>query len=126
MGGLCSRSSTVDNAPSVSLQHVNGHLNHASLSSHSKQSSTAPSSIRETVDKQVGDPFSFPVISTVSNGLSSDDINDGIPHLSRVSSQKSSSTKSKQAAVAKVLLETSIDLLFRLSFSNSFVKNTRN
>ncbi|KAE8683396.1 Surfeit locus protein 5 subunit 22 of Mediator complex [Hibiscus syriacus] len=87
MGGLCSRRSTVDNAPSGGFPHVNGHFGQGV----------------DNAGMELREPFSFPEISTVPYDMNLDDIiNDGIPRLSRVPSNKSRSTKSKQAAVAKV------------------------
>ncbi|CAH8254144.1 unnamed protein product [Arabidopsis lyrata] len=111
MGGLCSRSSSVNNAPGGSFAHVNGHLNNSNGSEVNFQSSgegggekdvADPSPVRENVDtnnKHTSESFSFPI---VSGGSHPQNIEDGIPRLSRVLSQKSRSTKSRQAAVAKV------------------------
>ncbi|KAF5445145.1 hypothetical protein F2P56_034215 [Juglans regia] len=109
MGGICSRSRrstvddiNVDNATDVNFQHANGHSNDGagmdfpSRALPEKINSHDPSPVGEVVDKQLREP------SVVSYGLHPDDINDGIPHLSRVLSNKSRSIKSKQAAVAKV------------------------
>ncbi|GLT29880.1 hypothetical protein SLA2020_047160 [Shorea laevis] len=109
MGGLCSRRSTVENAPVGGFRRANGHFAHGSafvcqsrelpakINSHSN-----PSPAGENEDKQLRDPFYFPETSAVPYGTSLEDIDDGIPRLSRALSQKSRSTKSKQAAVAKV------------------------
>ncbi|XP_021688615.1 protein PSK SIMULATOR 1 isoform X2 [Hevea brasiliensis] len=108
MGGLCSRSSSVDNAPSGGFPHVNGHFNASGLVYQSRElkinSNTTPSPVGENVEnKQVREPCSFPEVNVVpAYGISADDIDDGIPRLSRALSNKSRSTKSKQAAVAKV------------------------
>lgn len=111
MGGLCSRSSSVNNAPGGSFAHVNGHLNNSNGSEVNFQSSgegggekdvADPSPVRENVDnnnKHTSESLSFPI---VSGGSHPQNIEDGIPRLSRVLSQKSRSTKSRQAAVAKV------------------------
>ncbi|XP_040998511.1 protein PSK SIMULATOR 1-like isoform X1 [Juglans microcarpa x Juglans regia] len=109
MGGICSRSRrstvdevNVDNATGVNFPHANGHSNNgAGMDFQSrvlpeKINSHDPSPVGEVVDKQLREP------NVVSYGLHPDDINDGIPHLSRVLSNKSRSIKSKQAAVAKV------------------------
>ncbi|EEF28360.1 protein PSK SIMULATOR 1 [Ricinus communis] len=98
MGGLCSRSSTVDNAPGGGFPHLNGHFNGSSLVYQSRElkinSNTTPSPVVENVEnKQVREPLSFP------DGINPDDFNEGIPHLSR---NKSRSTKSKQAKVSEV------------------------
>lgn len=115
MGGICSRTArftvndvTVDNAPGRSFTHANGHANDESgmdfqspalpgkINSHS-----TPSPLGER-DKQLRDPYSNLETNVVSCGLSQEEITDGIPRMSRVLSHKSRSTKSKQAAVAKV------------------------
>uniref|UniRef100_A0A5B6ZQU4 DUF668 domain-containing protein n=1 Tax=Davidia involucrata TaxID=16924 RepID=A0A5B6ZQU4_DAVIN len=109
MGGLCSRRSTEDRSTAGSFPHVNGHFNYGSGIVHQSRglpmqenSHSAPSSIREGMDKQLREPFSFPEVNANSYGMNPDDINDGIPRLSRALSNKSRSTKSKQVAVAKV------------------------
>ncbi|XVF37252.1 hypothetical protein REPUB_Repub19eG0130600 [Reevesia pubescens] len=112
MGGLCSRRSTVDNAPGGGFPHVNGHFGLGSglvfqtreLPAKINTNSTPPltEANADNTEKESREPFSFPEISTVPYGMSPDDINDGIPRLSRALSNKSRSTKSKQAAVAKV------------------------
>ncbi|XP_031247138.1 uncharacterized protein LOC116104852 [Pistacia vera] len=108
MGGLCSRSANVDNAPGESFPSVNGHFNYGSTLVYQSRelkvnSNSTPSPIGENVDdKQLREPFSFPGGSAVPYGAYPDDINDGIPRLSRALSHKSRSTKSKQVAVAKV------------------------
>ncbi|KAJ4823047.1 DNAJ domain protein [Turnera subulata] len=100
MGGLCSRSSTVDNAPGGGFPHMNG------LVYQSRElkldSNITPSPVGDNVDnKQLREPFSFPDINVVPYGMGMDDVDDGIPRMSRVLSNKSRSAKSKQAA-AKV------------------------
>ncbi|OMO53948.1 hypothetical protein CCACVL1_28184 [Corchorus capsularis] len=112
MGGLCSRRSTVDNAPGGGFPQVNGHFGRGSgmvfqtreLPAKINTNSTPPLAEvnADNADKEPREPFSFPEVNTVPYGMSPDDINDGIPRLSRVLSNKARSTKSKQAAVAKV------------------------
>ncbi|XP_022773500.1 uncharacterized protein LOC111315766 [Durio zibethinus] len=111
MGGLCSRRSTLDNAPSGGFPHVNGHIGRVpgfvfqtrELPTRiNTNSNPLPEDNSDNADKELREPFSFPEISTVPYGMSPDDIDDRIPHLSRALSNKSRSTKSKQAAVAKV------------------------
>lgn len=107
MGGLCSRSSSVNNAPGGSFAHVNGHLNNGSevnfQSGDGGHKDADPSPVREIVDnKHTSESFSFPNLNIASGGSHPQNIEDGIPRLSRVLSQKSRSTKSRQAAVAKV------------------------
>lgn len=110
MGGLCSRSSTVDNAPGGSFPHANGHLSHGSGIVY--QSRGLPPELTRNLtaspigggmdNKQLREPLSAPEMERVSYGVNPDDIDDGIPRLSRALSHKSRSTKSKQVAVAKV------------------------
>nr|KYP51034.1 hypothetical protein KK1_027079 [Cajanus cajan] len=115
MGGICSRSwkatvdgVAVDNALSGSSRHANGHANDEHGMAY--QSIGLPRSIDnnssnvlpdddDDLDKHQRESFSFTGLENVSYGLSADDINDGIPHLSRALSHKS---KSKQAAVSEV------------------------
>lgn len=106
MGGLCSRSANVDNAPGESFPSVNGHFNHGSALVYQSRelkvnSNSTPSPVGESVDdKQLREPFSFAGSSAVQYGAYPDDINDGIPRLPRALSHKS--TRSKQVAAAKV------------------------
>ncbi|GAB2291199.1 DNAJ domain protein [Dionaea muscipula] len=113
MGGLCSRSATVENVPSSNYSQFNGHHSSGSglvLECHSLpgkgNDNSISSSVGEVVDKQLQDPFSFHVSPYIMNsnpdGMSLDDINDGIPRLSREFSYKWRSTRSSEVAVAKV------------------------
>ncbi|KAF8376974.1 hypothetical protein HHK36_030346 [Tetracentron sinense] len=108
MGGICSRSSTVDNASSGSFQHANGHGDHGTgMGSQSRGSSSitnsslTPPPMGESMEKELREPVSLPEMNTAAYGSSQGDIDDGIPSLSRSQSHKSISTKSKQTAVAK-------------------------
>lgn len=109
MGGICSRRSTEDNASGGAFPQVNGHSSNDSggvyqsreLVAQANNCNSAPSLVPESTDKKLREPFSFPNVNAASYGLSIDDINDGIPRLSRALSNKSRST-SKAAAVAKV------------------------
>lgn len=116
MGSICSRSKkstaggvAIDNGVNESSRHANGHSNNESRVGHQSHglpgkidsNSTLPP-VDDDMDRQVRESFSFPEMGKVSYGPSADDINDGIPHLSRALSHKSRSTKSKQAAVTKV------------------------
>lgn len=129
MGGICSRTrrSPVDNAilndsHGGFYSHTNGHSDTRSRALPTKVNvNSTPSPVGDGLDKELQDPFSFPEVNTAPYGLCSDDINDGIPQLSRALSHKSRSTKSKQAAVAKVFLN--LVVLFSLSFSLSFPFN---
>ncbi|CAL9020781.1 unnamed protein product [Prunus brigantina] len=110
MGGMCSKSRrstvddvTVNNAPSGSIPTANGHSSNGSRGLPPKvNTNSTPSPVSDGMDKKLRDPFMLPETnSMVPYGLITDDVNDGIPHLSRALSQKNRSTKSKQA-VAKV------------------------
>ncbi|XP_059630869.1 protein PSK SIMULATOR 1 [Cornus florida] len=105
MGGFCSRRSTEDGSSGGNLSHVNGHFNYSSgmvYQAAQANNNSMPSPVGESMGKQLREPFSFPEMNPISNGINPDDVNDGIPRLSRALSNKSRSTKSKQAAVAKV------------------------
>lgn len=108
MGGICSRSSSVNNAPGGSFPHVNGHLNNEPEEVNFQSGEHGPkdgdlSPVRENVDdKPPSESFSFPNLNNPPGGSHPQNIEDGIPRFSRVLSQKSRSTKSRQAAVAKV------------------------
>ncbi|GER27476.1 hypothetical protein STAS_03182 [Striga asiatica] len=107
MGGLCSRRSTDDTVLSTALPHVNGRLSYGSGIIYQsrglgvKEDNNTPTDV-EVKDRELREPFSFPELSSVPPGSNFDDFNDGIPRLSRVSSDKSRSTRSKQVAMAKV------------------------
>lgn len=115
MGGLCSRSSTVDNAPSGSFPHVNGHLSHGSGILY--QSRGLPPDLTHSLtaspvgggmdNKPLREPLTVPEMDRVSYGSNQNDIDDGIPRLPRALSNKSRSTKSKQVAVTKVSMKLS-------------------
>ncbi|XP_042495917.1 protein PSK SIMULATOR 1-like, partial [Macadamia integrifolia] len=111
MGGICSRSSSVDNAPSRSSPHANGHLiEHGSRVAYQSRelllkddNKFTPSSSREGMEKQL-EEFSFQEVTANPNPYESNHdyiIDDGIPRLSRALSQKCRSTKSK-AKVSEV------------------------
>ncbi|XP_038695606.1 protein PSK SIMULATOR 1-like isoform X2 [Tripterygium wilfordii] len=108
MGGLCSKRSNVDNASSGCFSHVHGCVNNGSgLVFQSREikinSNAAPYTVGGNVDnKELREPFSSQEMNAAPNAVSLDDINDGIPRLSRALSHSSRSTKSKQVAVAKV------------------------
>lgn len=120
MGSICSKSKNsvlggavvVDNGGvSERSRQANGHC--SDVSGVNYQSQDIPGKVKsdhvlssvddndDDVDRQVRESFSFPE-REVSHVASVDDINDGIPHLSRVLSYKSRSSKSKQAAATKV------------------------
>ncbi|CAA0809808.1 Protein of unknown function (DUF668 [Striga hermonthica] len=105
MGGLCSRRSTDDTALADALSHVNGRLSYGSGIIYqarvldTKEDNNTPSDV-EISDRESREPFSYPA--------NFDEFNDGIPRLSRALSDKSRSTRSKQAAIAKVSEVSSI------------------
>ncbi|RDX86817.1 hypothetical protein CR513_31801, partial [Mucuna pruriens] len=118
MGGICSRSwkatvdgVAVDNALSGSSRHANGHANNESGMAYQSiglprsvdsNSNVLPDDDDDDLDKRelfTPDMFSGAAPENVSYGMSADDINDGIPRLSRTLSHKSRLAKSKQAAV---------------------------
>lgn len=128
MGGVCSRTrrTTADdisgnNGYDGGFAHANGHSNSEPVMGYqsrglpSKISDSTPAAVDDGMNKQLREPFSFPEVNVVTYGL--DDINDGIPRLSRTLSQKSRSTKSRQAAVAKVNKST-----FYLQLYNLFLE----
>ncbi|KAH1191354.1 hypothetical protein GmHk_20G058645 [Glycine max] len=113
MGGICSRSwkatvdgVAVDNALSRSSGHANGHANNepgmAYQSIGLRRSADSNANVLPDddddgdLDKPQRESFSFTGRENVSYGSSVDDINDGIPRLSRALSHKS---RSKQAVV---------------------------
>lgn len=109
MGGLCSRRSTDESALHGTFQHVNGHLSYSSGMVYQSRglpmqdnNAATQSPAGESMDKQLNEPFSFPGVNTIPQGTDFDDINDGIPRLSRALSNKSRSTRTKQVAVSKV------------------------
>ncbi|XP_060198210.1 protein PSK SIMULATOR 1-like isoform X2 [Lycium barbarum] len=110
MGGLCSRRATVDSTTDGGILYLNGHLNYGAgifyqLHGLPKQPNCDPtqSPAGESADKQLSEPvLSFPEVNVISRGVPMDDVDDGIPRLSRALSNKSRSTRSKQVAIAKV------------------------
>lgn len=108
MGGLCSRRATVEG---VSTPQRNSHISYGAgtvyqsrgLATHVNANCVGSNDV-ESSDKQPNDQqfFSFPEIDGIHNGTHMDDIDDGIPRLSRTFSQKSRSRRSRQAAMAKV------------------------
>ncbi|XP_042507446.1 protein PSK SIMULATOR 1 [Macadamia integrifolia] len=110
MGGLCSRRSTVDDAPSGSSSHVNGHLlDHESgvaCQSHElhlkEGNNLTPPSCGEGMEKQLREFLSPDLKRNPYGSNPVDVIDDGIPRLSRALSRESRPTKSKPVAVAKV------------------------
>lgn len=103
MGGLCSRSSTVDNAPSGSFLQPKDLVDPVSHEVQKKRDGalTAPTS-GENMDKNVPEPFSFPAVSANVYGSNQNNVEDGIPRLPRSLSHKSRSMKNRPGAVTKV------------------------
>ncbi|XP_057424214.1 protein PSK SIMULATOR 1 isoform X1 [Lotus japonicus] len=109
MGGICSRSwkatvdgVAVDNALDGSSRNANGHANNEPGTTYQTGHINSNSNLRpidDESDKHQRESFSFSALDKVSYGTSGDDINDGIPSLSRALSHKSRSTRSRQAAV---------------------------
>uniref|UniRef100_A0A1D1YL52 Zinc finger protein Pegasus n=1 Tax=Anthurium amnicola TaxID=1678845 RepID=A0A1D1YL52_9ARAE len=107
MGGLCSKRSAVDKSPSESTLHANGLRDPESLAfqtggySGKTPDSLNPPNVRRNVEKKFGDqPFSFSErMAPASRNMDASETRE--PQLSRALSQKSGSTKSKQAAPAK-------------------------
>lgn len=98
----------MDNAPSGSLANVDGS---SSTDSNVHRSGGMPkkgndistlSSGGEVGDEELREPSSASAENAHSRSLSSEDLSDGIPRLSRALSQKSRSNRSKQVTVAKV------------------------
>ncbi|XP_022894817.1 uncharacterized protein LOC111409111 [Olea europaea var. sylvestris] len=109
MGGLCLRRSTDDGALAGTFPHVNGHFSYGSGLVYQssgfdvrENSSSVEAPSKVSTDKQLREPISFPELNAISHATNIDDINDGIPRLSRALSNKSRSTRSKQVAIAKV------------------------
>ncbi|KAL3830263.1 hypothetical protein ACJIZ3_019065 [Penstemon smallii] len=106
MGGLCSRRSTDDGALVGALPRVNGHFTYGpGIVYHSRGLNIQENNVtpnEDVTDKKLKEPFSFPDLHVVPHVTEFDDINDGIPRLSRTLSSKSRSTRPKQVAIAKV------------------------
>lgn len=108
MGGICSRRSTDEARLADAISHVNGHINYArpKLVYQSNGLDVGDKNTpdnAEATDNHTKESFSFPELSGhLSQGSNLDDINDGIPRLPRSLSDKYRSSRSKQAAIAKV------------------------
>ncbi|RWR85303.1 ikzf5 [Cinnamomum micranthum f. kanehirae] len=110
MGGLCSRSSTVNNFPSGSIPPGNGHAIHGSSTyqphgfSLEGETKMTPPSAMENMDKQLQEPFSFSdgISPGCGNNGSRLGLEPGEPQMSRALSNKSRSTKSKSAAAGRI------------------------
>ncbi|MCE5167026.1 hypothetical protein HAX54_034114, partial [Datura stramonium] len=108
MGGLCSKRATAESTTDGGIPYVNGYLDYGAGIDQSHrfptQSNSDPmqSPAGESIDKQLTGPaLSFPEANAISHGVPMDDVDDGIPRLSRTLSNKSRSTRSKQVAIAK-------------------------
>ncbi|KAK9095928.1 hypothetical protein Sjap_021425 [Stephania japonica] len=97
MGGICSRRSTVENAPSGSFPQPNGYIGNGGIEA-KRDSILTPPIVGEGMDKLSADSFSFPDMNANSLVNIQNDIDDGIPRLPRALSHKSRSTKSKPSA----------------------------
>ncbi|XP_016434990.1 protein PSK SIMULATOR 1-like [Nicotiana tabacum] len=105
MGGICSRRSAAESTTDGGIPHSNGagvvypsHRLPTHINSDPMQSPAG-----ESTDNQLSESaLSFPEVNRISRGAPMDDIYDGIPRLSRDLSNKSTSTRSKQVAIAKV------------------------
>ncbi|KAH0716199.1 hypothetical protein KY284_009104 [Solanum tuberosum] len=108
MGGLCSRRATADSTTDRGIPHVNGHLNYGAGTVYQSrglpiQLSSDPMQSPAGESQQLTEPaLSYPEMNDISLGIPMDDVDDGIPILSRVLSNKSRSARSKQVAIAKV------------------------
>ncbi|KAH0777758.1 hypothetical protein KY290_009169 [Solanum tuberosum] len=108
MGGLCSRRATADSTTDRGIPHVNGHLDYGAGTVYQSrglpiQLSSDPMQSPAGESQQLTEPaLSYPEMNDISLGIPMDDVDDGIPILSRVLSNKSRSARSKQVAIAKV------------------------
>ncbi|KAM3305938.1 protein PSK SIMULATOR 1 [Capsicum chacoense] len=110
MGGLCSRRATAENTTDGAIPHVNGLREYGAGIVY--QSPRLPTQLNsdpmqspavESTDKQLTEPaLSFLEVNVIPHGVPIDDVDDGVPRLSRALSNTSRSTKSKQVAIAKV------------------------
>ncbi|XP_077248704.1 protein PSK SIMULATOR 1-like [Tasmannia lanceolata] len=111
MGGLCSKRSTIDYLPGGIVQHANGHINHDSMTNHSrglssKTQSTTPTWMRENMNNQLQEPFSsdssHESAGPADKNDNRNDTDSGEPRLSRALSNGSWSTKSRPTTPAKL------------------------
>ncbi|XP_015056946.1 uncharacterized protein LOC107003180 isoform X1 [Solanum pennellii] len=107
MGGLCSRRANADSTTDRGIPHGNGHLSYGAGTVY--QSRGLPIQLSSDPmppageSQQLSEPtLSYPEMNDISLGIPMDDVDDGIPILSRVLSNKSISARSKQVAIAKV------------------------
>lgn len=107
MGGLCSRRANADSTTDHGIPHGNGHLSYGAGTVY--QSRGLPIQLSSDPmppageSQQLTEPtLSYPEMNDISLGIPMDDVDDGIPILSRVLSNKSISARSKQVAIAKV------------------------
>ncbi|XP_026411483.1 uncharacterized protein LOC113306779 isoform X2 [Papaver somniferum] len=104
MGGICSRRSTVEHAPSGSLPPNGSQDEHDAfgIQSKTKDDVLTPPPNGERMEKQLQEPVAFQEMNRNAYATNQNDIDDGIPRLDRALSHKSRSTKLRPAAVAKV------------------------
>ncbi|KAF9608484.1 hypothetical protein IFM89_009850 [Coptis chinensis] len=103
MGGLCSKRSTVDNAPSGTFAQPSDLIEQGSHGVQMKKDGVlVPPQVGETMEKHVQESFTVPEMNTSVYGTNQNNIEDGIPRLPRALSNKSRSMKSRPAAVVKV------------------------
>ncbi|KAJ1424926.1 hypothetical protein SESBI_11320 [Sesbania bispinosa] len=133
MGGICSRSwkATVDgvavdnNASGESSRHANNAPGMAyqslGLTGSINSNSTLPPA-DDDLDKHQRESFSFTGLEKVSYGSSADDINDGIPRLSRVSEVSSLLGRAGTAGLGKAVevLDTLGSSMTNLNLSSGF------
>ncbi|KAL5704218.1 RNA helicase [Ranunculus cassubicifolius] len=100
MGGLCSKSSTVNNAPSGSFTQPS-FLNEEGAHGKKDGVMTPPHQV-ENMEKHVQDSFSFQTEGASVYGSNQNNVEDGIPRLPRTLSHKQRSMKASRPAVAKV------------------------
>lgn len=109
MGGICSRRSTEDHPSVGGFPNVNARFSYGSGMVYQSRglpvqanNNMDPSPVSESTNKQLTEPLSFPDVHAIHFEMNGDDIDDGIPRLSRALSNRSRTTMSKQIAVAKV------------------------
>ncbi|KAL8133253.1 protein PSK SIMULATOR 1 [Apium graveolens] len=115
MGGICSRRSTEDHPSVGGFPNVNARFSYGSGMVYQSRGvpvqenkTMDPSPVSESTDNQSREPFSFPDVHAIHFEMNGNDIDDGIPRLSRALSNRSRTTMSKQIAVAKVSEVSSI------------------
>ncbi|KAK4708313.1 hypothetical protein R3W88_029238 [Solanum pinnatisectum] len=143
MGGLCSRRATADSTIDRGIPHVNGHLNYGAGTVYQSrglpiQLTSDPMQSPAGESQQLTEPaLSYPEMNDISLGIPMDDVDDGIPILSRVLSNKSRSARSKVSEMSSLLgragtaglgkavnvLDTLGSSMTNLNLSSGFVSN---